>query len=1316
MTLQQIKKTIIFIILFLSITTISLHFWPLLKKQALKRLVTLSHSQYKTELSINDLSLSFFPLGLKFNQVQLPNPLTLDSSLKELETEALVFTPDYLSLIRGELKIDSVILRHARVKIHLKTDKPAAGKTKNIYNEYFNQILSLPIQEVKIEKASVEVTTDLKSNQKKITIENFNLATRKSFKSLVVNLSAPQIFYSTNTSSQFFEFGSRATWFLFPEKMRIANTHLYSSSGDLQIKGDLQQLPTSLEKINGRFDVTTSIHLAHLQKLVSLMGQKIELPTLKGFVDAELQLQIKNKQFKSKFDVKAANVKIDQYEVGSTELLGKIDNKELNLKHSFLKNSSGSLKIENANLKLKSPDYPFNFKATTTNINLHQLMISLGAGRVPVYAQLNGSLPCQGLIQPKFNIQCSGQIRAKDLSVSSRSLQEKIVELPQLNAKGNVSISSTEVQYSADLSIDKSQGRSSGKVHYEKGFSIKYSSPQLILSEIKNLVDLDLKGSISINGLTRGTSSWGVVDAQIKGQNLWLKNYFLGDLNSHVTYQNEFLNLNKIEGRQGKTLYKGFFATNVNSSIFKTDLFFPQLEVKDVQYSIKNVLPVPTQLRGQGSARIQAQGPLDIDQLSYNLSSEIKNGSIGIENFDRASIKISAQKGISKTKKVNFYKRGSKVKVTGSLDHRGPLDVKITSTPFLIESSDLVAQFKQNITGKLYSTLKLKGPVTTPNYHFSGKIVELNVEDQELSDSKFNLEINGKSLISQFDFLSGVIKGEMNYPLTTKSPFQLKVSTKNWDYTRFLGLLNSESRNQGYRGELTSQIDISSPSGGFWNSSGQIAIQKFRIEREHLQATHENPIYFIFKKGKIDIENFSLKGKESFLNISGKSVSKNNFNIQFNGKTDLRLLQIFTPFAEEIGGPLSVSFNTKGPFSQPEILGSAFVDNGYIKLHSLIDTFKDVRADLLFSQKKIIVNSLKARLKDGPVWGEGDIQINKYGHVPINLNLHAENTTLEVPQGIESTGNGKLKISGQWFPYLLSGDYTIYKGLVTDRFLQSTEKQKSQLSRNQFLPQALNKNTSSFNLDLKVKTKNPILIKTELLKGNSQGQLHISGNSENPKLKGSLKLDSNSVLLFRDNEFEIINGQMSFKNKMPIDPDIDLEAKSRLKDYIIDLEAQGPISDPLVTLRSDPELPEQDIVSLLAFGVTSETLNRDLSVGNKAIQSTWRLGSAIFTKNPISKEIKKQLGVDIAISSSIDKSNQAVPQATLSKQIGNKANLSVSINEKREFNFNAYYQINNNLFLKGSVDGKDTDSINDENDDSDKNVVGFDLEYKVEFE
>jgi len=68
----------------------------------------------------------------------------------------------------------------------------------------------------------------------------------------------------------------------------------------------------------------------------------------------------------------------------------------------------------------------------------------------------------------------------------------------------------------------------------------------------------------------------------------------------------------------------------------------------------------------------------------------------------------------------------------------------------------------------------------------------------------------------------------------------------------------------------------------------------------------------------------------------------------------------------------------------------------------------------------------------------------------------------------------------------------------------------------------------------------------------------------------------------------VARGDINFANPFRLDPVVNVEASTTIQQYEITLNFNGPASKLTLAYRSDPPLPANDIVTLLALGQTSQ--------------------------------------------------------------------------------------------------------------------------------
>ena len=78
---------------------------------------------------------------------------------------------------------------------------------------------------------------------------------------------------------------------------------------------------------------------------------------------------------------------------------------------------------------------------------------------------------------------------------------------------------------------------------------------------------------------------------------------------------------------------------------------------------------------------------------------------------------------------------------------------------------------------------------------------------------------------------------------------------------------------------------------------------------------------------------------------------------------------------------------------------------------------------------------------------------------------------------------------------------------------------------------------------------------------------------------------------FNGTKYKLERGDVTFANPAKTQPIIDLQATTRVRDYDITVQFRGDASVPnglKVTWQSEPQLPEADVIALLALGRTQE--------------------------------------------------------------------------------------------------------------------------------
>jgi translocation and assembly module TamB len=112
----------------------------------------------------------------------------------------------------------------------------------------------------------------------------------------------------------------------------------------------------------------------------------------------------------------------------------------------------------------------------------------------------------------------------------------------------------------------------------------------------------------------------------------------------------------------------------------------------------------------------------------------------------------------------------------------------------------------------------------------------------------------------------------------------------------------------------------------------------------------------------------------------------------------------------------------------------------------------------------------------------------------------------------------------------------------------------------------------------------------------TDASLRLRGTWEHPILLGHIHLLSGEMS-FRGNQYTIARGDINFSNPFRLDPVLNVEATTTIRQYGVTLDFTGPASRLTLAYRSDPPLPSSDIIALLALGSTSSESTQRTATG-----------------------------------------------------------------------------------------------------------------------
>lgn len=1291
---------------------------PKLRAYLLVKIEEASRDHLPVRVLPGKIEISFLPLGATLNHVRILPKKETEAILERASIERLRVTLSPWILLSGRLRLSDVLIQGAEITA---TIPPSEKKSGSPLEGAFDLLNQIPMN--RLELVDVSLNLRLSNPDLSVNVNQLNLVAEKQLRgSLGLDLNTVTAKVTDLDSKTSVRVDAEAHLSASREEISIEDLRVRRGDSFISAKGDLSGNVEALKFEQIVLDTETELHLESMRNwAVKRFDSMKKVPALKGraFASAKIEKR-KNEKMKATFKARTEGLGVMKMLFDRLEANGTLEEDLVKIPAIRLENAAGLIAVDQFQVGTVEP-FALSGQLKTANLQLHNLLKTLGVGEIPVWAQATGDIPCTGKFNP-FLIECKGSLKASDILVrDSMKSKGTIVAVRNLAANGAVAIDAEKVSYQADLATPLSKGTSDGVVAYDEGFKINYETDRLDLKDIANLADLRLEGAGKIKGSTEGDSDAATLALEIDGTDMWFEDFWLGNPKALVSYREGVLGFANLSGYYTVSRYSGDVKVDLSKKILNVTARAPFFDARDLMKVFSRRVKLPFPVTGTGQMNVKASGPLALSQLSYDLKSSLFKGSVAGETFDQIHFDVKSVEGEVKTERVDLLRGPSIVTLSGVGHPDGTIKTLIQGRGLKVEDSSTVASSGLAVSGNVDFDMTMVGPVLAPDTDMQGKLTNTSVGDQGMPDSDFKLKFRSNAIEGAGNLLGNVVKTSFTIPFDSQSPFALKLSTQDWNYAPVFAAFAGSSGRKDYEGRLTSNIDLQAPSGGFWNSSGTIKVDKFSLSRGALALRSNDPLNMSMKNGQLRVDKFDLAGDNIYLRVNESPNPVNKIDLQVNGKIDLTLVAILTPFLDDLRGILSFAFNLRAGPAQTELLGSAYIDKAFVKIPGFPHPLENIQADLLFNQRKILFNTIKAELGGGRVNGTGGMELKGYKNYPVNLAGTFDKVTFNIPDKVRTTGSGTLSFTGNWFPFVLKADYEIKEGLATKE-LGGDSTESDGIRRDFFLPELLL--AESFTpvvLDVNIGFQRGIAVKNELLEGRVLGTLSVKGKPNKPSILGSITTDRETNIFVKDTPFEVMSSNIQFLDPNELNPKLFISARARKNEYDITLLIQGTASNPQLAFTSVPPLPEKDIISLLAIGATDTQLSTTVKSGEQGSNSALNVGSGVIRKNPVTNLIKDSIGFDVQFSPGFDETgNSAVQKIIVSRQFNQRFDVTASRSiggKTQETQARARYRLNERVSVIGSWLGRDyTESVNTtQTQVQNPNAFGLDLEYKFEF-
>jgi translocation and assembly module TamB len=441
------------------------------------------------------------------------------------------------------------------------------------------------------------------------------------------------------------------------------------------------------------------------------------------------------------------------------------------------------------------------------------------------------------------------------------------------------------------------------------------------------------------------------------------------------------------------------------------------------------------------------------------------------------------------------------------------------------------------------------------------------------------------------------------------------------------------------------------------------SFDQLEIAVEDFKMSNQGPVQFTVSDQVLKLEPFHLTGDRT--NITGSGTvhltGDRRIDASAHGRVSLRLIETFDhDFTSS--GVVTVDMTLAGTVANPTAQGRLEIQNGSVAYIDLPSALSEINGALTFNQDRVQIEKLTARTGGGLLDLQGFATARNH-QLAFDLTAHGEDVRLRYPPGVSSTASLDLRFAGTSTASTLSGNITVTRLAMTPGFdfaayVAATAKSPT-LS-------ATNPTLNRIRLDVHVVTTPELQMQTSAVRISGDADLRLRGSVGKPALVGRVDA-TEGELYFNGTKYTLERAEVNFLPSAGIKPSLDLQMSTRVRDYDINVSINGEPSRLRLNYRSEPPLPEADIIALLALGRTREEAAQLQQSGSSALGG--EASNVILTEAlnaAVSSRVQHLFGGSrIKIDPqglNTETSTARGPQVTIEQQVTNNLTLTYSTN------------------------------------------------------
>jgi autotransporter translocation and assembly factor TamB len=831
--------------------------------------------------------------------------------------------------------------------------------------------------------------------------------------------------------------------------------------------------------------------------------------------------------------------------------------------------------------------------------------------------------------------------------------------------------------HKALVRADDAELNASGRIGPSEGFALFLNAESSANGRtLSFLSGMDISGTVVVRGTLSGPLATPGFDGTLMARPVTVRGIPFAGVDGKLAYAGKKLFLTDATVRKGSSRYDfdGSISLHDAEPYYSARLGINRSDVESIVALFYRHLPL----------EMVASGEMTFNGTSRDFNGkaflELGPGVAYGEAFDSGTLAVDLTNDRVSFPSVVLQKNGGKARGTGWIGFKGAYDAHVESDGIDLAQVNLLKGVP--LSGPFKLDIRSSGSFSKPEVQAHLSVESISYQRAAMGSAAAELKIREGILtvsatISNDSFgLNGTMKLQQPYPWSMTT----RVRTDRFDpSTLFEG------------GDLLSKIRVVADGSlqaqgngfGLSNLHGSAVFRQLGFTLNDLQIRNVGDAVIRIDAGRLIVQSVILAGPGTKLSVSGDTLMGTDVDLAFNGDANLSLLRVLYRDVEHGDGTAVVKLSVSDEWSNPEVAGELIIKDGQIKIRDIPQKFTALEGTIGFDRKRVFTEGIRGEVGGGSITVTGTAQLKGSELLDFSTKASIENVTVRYPQGMTATLGGSLYYDGDTSTQTLSGEVGIrraryekrveWKSMLVDFSRGFTRKRKEDLGW-----------MGDTQLNVRFYGKENIVFESNLAKIPLDIDMLFQGTVGQPQLLGRIEARKGEVY-FRQNVFRIIYASADFTDPGRINPTLDVQAETRVREYHIRLGVSGTADRATVSFMSDPALTDSNILALLALGKKGEELKgKEASVG---VGEATAFATGKF-QDMLESRARSITGLDrFQVDPYLSKTDVAVPRVTVGKEVvQDKLFMTYSSNvgaTTPEQVFRIEYILNRNMSLIG---------------------------------